>query len=106
MVIEWLKVRVAPELREKYIQKDDEIWTAALSRYPGFLGKQVWIDPKKPDEVTLVIQWESKQAWDSVDAHHMKETEERFNQAVGKDTHAFIETGEYQVRKFPRKAQA
>jgi uncharacterized protein (TIGR03792 family) len=103
MVIEWLKVKITPELREKYIQKDDEIWTAALSRYPGFLGKQVWLDPKRSDEVTLVIQWQSKQAWESVSAEHMQETEKKFAQAMGNASYKFIETGEYQVRKFPRK---
>ena len=54
MVIEFLKFKVTPELREKFIQKDAEIWTAALARYPGFLSKEVWIDPNTPAEVVMV----------------------------------------------------
>lgn len=105
MVIEWLKVRVSPELREKYIQKDEEIWTTALSKYPGFLGKQVWINPKQQDEVVLVIQWQSREAWNRVSAQHMEETERLFSQAMGKAVYSIIEEGEYQIRKFPQAQQ-
>lgn len=55
MVIELLKVKIPPELREKCIQKDAEIWTAALAKYPGFMGKEVWINPNDPTEVVLII---------------------------------------------------
>jgi uncharacterized protein (TIGR03792 family) len=102
MVIEWLKFRVSPELREKYIQKDEEIWTAALSKSPGFLGKEVWINPKQQDEVVLVIHWASREAWKSVPADLLEKTDRQFAQAVGAGTYELIEEGEYQVRKFPR----
>ena len=51
MVIEWLKFRVDSKSREKFIQKDEVIWTASLSTYPGFLGKEVWIEPNEADTV-------------------------------------------------------
>lgn len=58
MIIEWLKVKVSPELRERYIQKDAELWTAALSSYPGFLSKEVlWIHPENLSEVVLVTSF-------------------------------------------------
>ena len=40
MVIEWLKVKVAPELREKYIQLDAEVWTAAIAQAPATWAKK------------------------------------------------------------------
>ncbi len=100
MVIEWLKIKVAPELRETFVQKDAEIWTPTLAKYPGFLGKQVWLDPKQPDEVVLVIQWESRTAWDAVNPKDLEETEQKFTQAMGKDTYELVEAKEYQIRKF------
>ncbi|MDJ0549362.1 MAG: TIGR03792 family protein, partial [Microcystis sp. M49637_WE12] len=45
MVIEWLEFQVKPEAREKFIQKDQEIWTKFLAKQPGFLGKELWINP-------------------------------------------------------------
>ncbi|MCL6433783.1 MAG: TIGR03792 family protein [Leptolyngbyaceae cyanobacterium HOT.MB2.61] len=106
MVIEWLKIKVSPELREKYIQKDEEIWSTALSRYSGFLGKQVWINPRQQDEVVLVIYWESRDAWNGVSAKHMEETEQRFLKEMGEGTYQIIEEGEYQVRKFPQPSSS
>lgn len=103
MVIEWLKVQVVPALREKYIQKDEEIWTAALSKYPGYLGKQVWLDAKNADIVVLVIHWASREAWKAVPVKDLEATEKLFAQQLGRDTYKIIEEGEYQVRKFPQK---
>lgn len=101
MVIEWLKVRVSPELRELFVQKDNEIWTATLAKYPGFLGKEVWIDPSAPNEVVLVIRWANREAWKSVPASELEATEARFTQQMGKVS-PIVQAGEYQVRKFPQ----
>lgn len=100
MVIEWLKFRVSPEIREKFIQKDAEIWTATLASYPGFLSKEVWIDPKRPEEVVLIIRWASREAWQSIPSEQLEKTEQFFTQQFGYQ-HPIIEAAEYQVRKFP-----
>lgn len=102
MIIEWLKVQVIPELREKYIQKDEEIWTEALSKVPGYLGKQVWIDPKNLDKVVLVIQWADREAWKAIPVEDLEMIEKKFAQQMGKETYKIIEEGEYQIRKFPQ----
>lgn len=102
MVIEWLKIQVDPALREEYIQKDNEIWTKQLSQQPGYLSKEVWIDPIHTDIVVLVIRWATREAWKAVPSGTLAETEKRFVQAMGDGAHKIIETGEYQVRKFPQ----
>lgn len=100
MVIEWLKLKISPEQREKFIQKDAEIWTPMLASYPGFLGKEVWIDPEKPTEVVLIIRWESREAWKSVPSERLQQVESLFTKEFG-EQQQIIEAGEYQVRKFP-----
>jgi uncharacterized protein (TIGR03792 family) len=100
MVIEWLKFRVSPELREKFIQKDAEIWTAALSQYPGFLSKEVWINPEVPTEVVLMIRWATLEDWKSVPPEPLAEAEQRFTKEFG-EPQEIIEAAQYQVRKFP-----
>lgn len=100
MVIEWLKVRVSPELREKFIQKDAEIWTAMLSEYPGFLSKEVWINPEIPTEVVLMIRWETLEQWKAVPTERLAEIEGHFTQELG-EQQEIIEAAQYQVRKFP-----
>jgi len=100
MVIEWLKVRVSPELREKFIQKDAEIWTATLASYPGFLGKEVWINPETSSEVVLIIRWESLEAWKAIPQDQLEQTEQQFTQEFG-EQQEIIEATQYKVRKFP-----
>ena len=101
MVLEYLKFLVDPELREKFIQKDAEIWTPAIASYPGFLGKEVWISPKVPEEVIIVIRWETRQLWKAVPQDILDATEQKFAVAVGENKYELIESKEYQLRKFP-----
>jgi len=39
MIIEWLRFKVPREKWEAFIQLDEEVWTAGLKNFPGFLGK-------------------------------------------------------------------
>jgi len=101
MVIEYLKIRVSPELRETFIQKDAEIWTSMLASCPGFISKEVWIEPETPTEVILIIRWTSRQQWKAVPQEQLERTQKRFDQEFGK-AYQMIQASEYQVRKFPQ----
>jgi uncharacterized protein (TIGR03792 family) len=103
MVIEWLRFRVASQSREKFIQKDEEIWTAALSTYPGFLGKEVWIEPDAPDEVVFTIRWQTRAQWKSIPVDDLAAIEMKFAQGMGGIKYKMLESKEYQIRKFPLK---
>jgi uncharacterized protein (TIGR03792 family) len=105
MVIEWLEFKVTPASREKFIQKDAEVWTPVLARYTGFLGKEIWINPLAPERVILVIRWQTKDDWQSVPQTVLEETEKKFAQQMGKDEYKMITATEYQVRKFPEIAK-
>lgn len=100
MVIEWLKFKVEPQCKEKFIEKDEQTWTATLAKYSGFLGKEVWINPFIDDEIILVIHWETRQDWSAVPQKVLEDTERQFSEQMGKAQYKLIETGEYQVRKF------
>lgn len=102
MVIEWLKFEVAGDQRESFIQKDEEIWTAALAKYPGFMGKEVWLSAENSREVVCVIQWQSFEAWKSIPGDVLEATDKQFNQAMGSGTFKLVESNAYQVRKFAR----
>ena len=101
MVIEWLKFRVAPQDREKFIQKDQEIWTSVLTKFPGFLGKEVWIDPNSPQELVLIVRWATREQWQAVPLSILEETEMEFAQQMGSKKYEMLEIKEYQIRKFP-----
>lgn len=103
MVIEWLKFRVAPDAREKFIKQDEAIWTAALSSRSGFVGKEVWLAPDKANEVIFVIRWQTRQQWKSISLDFLTATEEEFARAMGKTKYKMIESKEFQIRKFPNR---
>ena len=100
MVIELLKVKIPPDLREKYIQKDAEIWTAALAKYPGFIAKEVWINPNDPTEIVLIIRWQTREHWHAIPEADLQAIALKFDAAMGK-SYPIVESAEYQVRKFP-----
>ena len=101
MVIEWLVFKIAAGAREKFIEQDQEIWSPLLAKYPGFLSKEIWLDPEKSDRLTIVIRWQTRQEWKAVPTDILEATEEKFAKAMGKDSYEMIEASEYQVRKFP-----
>jgi uncharacterized protein (TIGR03792 family) len=63
------------------------------------VGKEIWLNPKDDSELVLVIYWQSKDAWKSIPASVLEETDRRFTEAMG-ESFPFLEEGEYQVRKF------
>jgi uncharacterized protein (TIGR03792 family) len=105
MVIEWLKFRVDSAKREQFIQQDEKIWTASLSTYPGFLGKEVWIEPNAADQVIFTIHWQTREQWKSIPVKDLVKIEQKFSAVMGemKIKSKMIESKEYQIRKFPSK---
>lgn len=99
LVIEWLKFKVVAELREQFVQQDNEIWTAALATYPGFLGKEVWISPDDLTQIVTVVRWESAEQWHSIPPAELAQVEARFAAAMG-DTYELMESAAFQQRKF------
>jgi uncharacterized protein (TIGR03792 family) len=94
MVIEWQKVRVQPEVRDLYLKKDREIWTAGLAREEGFLGKEVWLG--EDGEVILVIRWEKEEDWKEMPKEWMDDLDRRFREVVPEGWE-LVETRSYEV---------
>lgn len=97
MVVELLIVEVATEDREKYLQVDREIWTKAIAQFPGFISKEVWLNPQAPTEVNLIIRWRSREEWKSISTQLLAEIERQFAVKMGDTRHKIVESVEYQV---------
>ncbi|ESA38404.1 cyanobacterial tigr03792 family [Leptolyngbya sp. Heron Island J] len=96
MVIEWLKFRVEPAQRDRYLAVDDEIWTSALESYPGFLDKTTWLDPNHDDEVIFVIAWATREQWKAIPEADLEQINQRFDAALGFD-YEMLESREFNV---------
>ena len=97
MVIEWLRFKVPPEKWEAFIQRDEEVWTAGLKNFPGYLGKEIWVDSAE-NEVVMLIRWETRAHWKSV----LQSTIDELDRQMGDLQIAIAESREYQVSKFLR----
>ncbi len=97
MIIEWLRFRMRPEQREAFIQRDHEVWNAGLQRFPGFLGKEVWLDPTTDTDVVSIVRWQTRENWKSIPQSELDELDRR----MGALLIPIAELREYQVRKFP-----
>jgi uncharacterized protein (TIGR03792 family) len=98
MIVEWLRIKVAPEYRERFVQKDDEIWTNFLRQYPGFLKKEVWISPNDLSEVTIAIHWTTVELQQAIPKAALQSIEKQFLEALAVPFQ-LIEIKLYQVRK-------
>jgi uncharacterized protein (TIGR03792 family) len=95
MTIEWLKYKVPRETTKIFLKADAKIWTAMLSQQSGFIAKQVWLDSEKPDEINLIVCWQSKEHWKAVPQTLLQETDAKFIETVGQ--FELLEVLEYEV---------
>ena len=95
MIIEWLGFSVKPELREKFIAEDREIWTPILTKADGFLSKEVWFDPANNDRVFIIVRWESREQWKAIPSELLATTDQKFAQAMGANNYQMLESKEY-----------
>jgi uncharacterized protein (TIGR03792 family) len=101
MVIEHLRFLVRPELRERFVRLDGEVWTDFLEERPGFIAKEVWIHPDRQDEVVTVIRWRSRADWEALPQSQLQAIRRQFVRRLGgEDTHELTASNVYQVRRF------
>lgn len=64
-VIEMLRATCVPGRREEWLVRDAEIWTPALAAHDGYISKEVWPSIDHPDDVVIIVRWESLAQWKS-----------------------------------------
>jgi uncharacterized protein (TIGR03792 family) len=95
MVIEWLKFKISPNSRDKFLEEDNKIWTQALSKYPGFLSKEIWLNPEDDREIIFVIKWESYELLQAIPSEDLQIIDDAFSQGMGNTTYNLIEAKHY-----------
>jgi uncharacterized protein (TIGR03792 family) len=81
MVIEWLKFKINPDDRDRYLAADAQVWTPALIQYPGFIDKTTWLNPEDAAEVIFVISWASRDQWKAIPVDDLEAITQRFDAA-------------------------
>lgn len=78
-VIEQLTFRVSPGGQRRFIEADSRIWGSALASFPGFLHKEVWLDPQDLELVILTIYWASESHWQAFPAEKIQQLDQQMS---------------------------
>src|SRR6185295_13241639 len=68
------------------------IWTPALQRTPGFIGKEVWVDRLNADRVVVAIWWRTREEWAAFPMDKLAELDAQMG-----DLTVSLESTEYDV---------
>ena len=93
-VVEHLRLKVPQESRDHWMVAERGSWEPWLKQQPGFLGRDLFWDPAT-EEGTLLIRWNSREAWKSISIAEVETVQERF------ETLAREQTGQSQGNPFP-----
>ena len=93
-IVEHLKLDVPKKFKNAWLKAEEGSWEPWLLKQDGFLGRQLFWDPKE-EEATLLIGWESRAVWKSISQTEINLVQHDFEKI------ARIETGERSGNPFP-----
>ena len=93
LAVEELVFQVKPEMVDKYVQLEYEIWTKGLEKLPGFAGSEIWVNKDVPGEVTSIIFWTDYALWQAIDVKWLIETEKKMLDAMGEENFKLVREG-------------
>ena len=93
-IVEHLKLDVPKKFKNAWLKAEEGSWEPWLLKQDGFLGRQLFWDPKE-EEATLLIGWESRAVWKSISQTEINLVQNDFEKIARK------ETGERSGNPFP-----
>ena len=93
-VVEHLKLDVPKKFKNAWLKAEEGSWEPWLLKQDGFLGRQLFWDPKV-EEATLLIGWESRTVWKNISQREINLVQQNFEKIARK------ETGETSGNPFP-----
>ena len=84
-VVEHLKLEVPKRFKNAWLKAEEGSWEPWLSKQDGFLGRQLFWNPKV-EEATLLIGWESKEVWKKISQSEINIVQQEFEKIARKET--------------------
>ena len=81
IVIEELRLKVPNDLKEAWLDAENEIWEPWLSSQDGFLGRQLFWDREK-EEALILVNWKSKKLWKRIPMSEVNVVQQKFEDNV------------------------
>tara|TARA_Y100001933_G_scaffold61876_1_gene62052 strand:+ start:33 stop:488 length:456 start_codon:yes stop_codon:yes gene_type:complete len=93
-VVEHLKLDVPKKFKHAWLKAERASWEPWLQEQDGFLGRQLFWDPKV-EEATLLIGWQSREVWKNISQREINVVQRNFEKIARE------ETGEISGNPFP-----
>jgi len=93
-IVEHLKLDVPKKFKNAWLKAEEGSWEPWLLKQDGFLGRQLFWDPKV-EEATLLIGWESRAVWKNISQKEINLVQQDFEKIARE------ETGEMSGNPFP-----
>ena len=84
-VVELLKLDVPKKFKDAWLKAEQGSWEPWLSEQDGFLGRQLFWDPKV-EEATLLIGWKSRAVWKNISQEEINLVQQDFEKIAREET--------------------
>lgn len=81
MVIEMLTFDIPSDEQPEWLALEEQVWSRFLEQQPGFVGKEIWIEDVRPDQILVVIWWESMDLWKRITPEQVAEVDQGMGDA-------------------------
>ena len=83
--VEHLKLEVPKKFKNAWLKAEEGSWEPWLLKQDGFLGRQLFWDPKV-EEATLLIGWESRALWKNISQAEINLVQQDFEKIARMET--------------------
>ncbi len=84
-IVEHLKLDVSKKFKYAWLKAEEGSWEPWLLKQDGFLGRQLFWDPKV-EEATLLIGWESREVWKNISQEEINLVQQDFEKIAREET--------------------
>ena len=84
-IVEHLKLEVPKKFKNAWLKAEKGSWEPWLLQQDGFLGRQLFWDPKG-EKATLLIGWESRAVWKNISQSEINLVQHDFEKIARKET--------------------
>ena len=81
LITEELRIKVPSDFKDVWLEAEKQFWEPWLSQKDGFMGRQIFWDPKK-EESLILINWKNKKLWKNISIQEVNELQEKYEKNV------------------------
>ena len=80
-IVEELRLSVPLKYKVSWLKAEEEVWEPWLSKQDGFLGRQIFYNPKT-EEALLLVKWESRNLWKNISNEEVNKMQKIYEETV------------------------